>query len=53
MEENSHKTSDFVNFDVVDKLLDGISFHTILLVLSPGINSNFDIKVKIYLKAIL
>lgn len=53
VEENSQKTTDFVYFDVVNKLLDGISFHTILLVLAPGISTDFDINVKIYLKAVL
>lgn len=46
VEENSHKSSVFIKFDVVNKLLSEISFLTILLVLAPGISSDFDINVK-------
>lgn len=46
VDENSHKSFVFVNFDVVNTLLNGISFHTILLVLAPGISSDLDINVK-------
>lgn len=45
VDENSRKSFVFVNFDVVNTLLNGISFHTIL-VLTPGIRSDLDINVK-------